>query len=912
MSDAHPSPVSSAVSSDDRVPALRLAALFLLSAGLLLFQVALTKIFSIVLWYHFGFLVISIALLGFAMSGVWLSARPELVERGAALLAKLSGQAALATGAALWLVVHTQVDAFSILADHNEGALLFQVLVLLVPFFFLGAVVSATLTMHRTRAGRVYSANLIGSGAGCAAALFLFDLLHWSAPDAVLASALAMGVAGLLYALTGGLRGALWPVVGTAVLGLALFSWEERDEHLHLIAPKSKPLWHIEQWDREHRPQEVTLPSGEVFVFRGDYRVEGDVAVAYDPYGRERRIPLADLPRTAEGRIDVRDSSLVHFTEWTSLSRVDAFTWPFTQPWGLWGLSSAYQGTFPLQKGITIDSWAMTNVMRWEGGETGAVGEPPELLEYLPASLVHRIAPNAEILCIGAGGGMDLLTAKRFGAERIVGVEINPSVVAAAREAFPAFGGHLYDPERNPEVTVHVAEGRHWLERDPTLYDVVQLSGVDTASTTQAGAFALSENFLYTLEAFDTYLAHTKEDGIVTLTRWFLPDREGAPRNTLRLFVLGWRALERAGVEDPSRHVYLVESAGFSVILFGRQPFTDEQLATLDATVAQMRFRPLYHPAKRTPMVHDATKAPIENRFEAFAAAPDKDVWLAGYRYDVAAPTDDRPFFFETSRFDDLLSKDSFFNSLGGVTAHGILAVLLGLLALVGWAFVIKPLRRITRASGVSAVRELPTLVYFACLGLGFILVEVVLSQKFILYLGNPLYALAVVLFSVLVFSGIGSAFSSRVREPRRALAVVVVLALVYPWLTDVLFDLTLLLPTSARIAVAVVLLAPLATAMGMPFPLGIGRIAARGTSTVAWAWGVNGYTSVVGSVLTVVLSIAFGFTAVVWTGAALYALAFVVSGALGRGEARARVVPASAPAEEAELAAPPTVPAGS
>lgn len=864
---------SSAPVAGPPVSGLRLAALLLISCGLLLFEIALTKIFSIILWYHFGFLVISIALLGFAMAGVWLALGPDVLARGPGLLARLSGLSALSTAVVLTLVIHTNVDAFSIIADRNEGGLLFQILALLVPFFFLGATVSATLTLHRGRAGAVYSANLLGSGAGCAVAIVLFDVFHESAPDAVLFGALLMALAGLCYAATDGGRGVLVPSLAALLIGAA-FLWDGRASALHLAAPKSKPLHHVEAFDREQHPQQVELKDGTTALFT-EYRVEGDQALYKTPYDEWKSVPLAELPLDAEGRVELHPASLVEFTEWTSLSRVDAFTWPTSAgPWGLWGLSSAWQGPYPRQKGITIDSWAMTNVMAWGGGERGEAGEPPEILEYLPASLVHRVRPGAEILCIGAGGGMDLLTAKRFGAKRIVGVEINPGVVRAARSVLE-FQGGLYDQARHPEVTVHVAEGRHFLERDHDRYDVVQLSGVDTASTTQAGAFSLSENFLYTREAFRTYLEHTKDGGLVTLTRWVLPDSEGFPREELRLFVLAWTALADLGVADPGSHIYLVESNGFAVILFGNEPFTQAELATLDRTSEEKRFTALYHPAHPSLFLHPITRQPAPNQFDLFAAAPDKGAFLGAYPYDVAAPEDDRPFFFETSRFRHLLHRESFFNPLGGVTAHGILVFLLFLLAAMAWLFVLAPLRRL---GGGRRARLAPLLWYFGALGLGFILVEVVLAQKFILYLGSPLYSLAVVLFSVLFFSGVGSALSSRVREPRRALIVVVIIAALYPLLCDAIFKATLELSTPARIAISVLLLAPLATAMGMPFALGIGRIARGPSALVAWAWGINGYTSVVGSVVTIVLSITLGFNAVVWIGALVYAVAWLTA----------------------------------
>ncbi|MEO0650411.1 MAG: hypothetical protein AAFZ65_07020, partial [Planctomycetota bacterium] len=647
----------------------RLAALFLVSCGLLLVQVALTKIFSIVLWYHFGFLAISLAMLGFAMSGVWLSSRPEVLERGGGLLSRMSSYAALVLVASLWLVTHTQVNVSSLISAHNEGAFAGVLVFVALPFFFLGAAVSAALTLHRASAGNVYAANLLGSGFGCGAAVVLFDALHLSATDVVLSSALMVSMGAILFALPS-YRGALTlGVVTTALLGL-LFAQAERADWFRLIAPEDKPLARVEEWEAAKRPKATVLKTGER-VLVVDYSLEGDpfgdpanaAFIVTGPYGNQRRIPLTEVDWTPGEPIPVEDASMVEFTKWTSLSRVDAFTWPFSdEPWGLWGLSSTWNGEYPRQKGITIDSWAMTNVMEWD--RSAGDGRPPEILESLPASLVHRIVDQPSILCIGAGGGMDLLTAKRFDARRVVGVEINPSVVEAARSRFLEFQGGLYDlDDESNGVEINVAEGRHFLERTDELFDVVQLSGVDTASTTQAGAFSLSENFLYTIEAFDTYLERTVDDGFVTLTRWVLPDPEtGHPRNTLRLFTLAWESLSRAGIEDPAKHLYLVESEGFSVIVFGKQAFTADQLATLDATCAQLDFAPLYHPVRPSEYLHPQTQAPMTNWYDEFAAADDKQAFYAAYPYDVAPPTDDRPFFFETSRFEQLLERQSFFN----------------------------------------------------------------------------------------------------------------------------------------------------------------------------------------------------------------------------------------------------------
>lgn len=875
----------------------QILALFLVSLGLLMLQVALTKVFSVVLWYHFGFLVISIAMLGFATAGVGLARRPELLDEGPKLFTRLSCWAALWTVVSLWLVVHTEVDAMHLIKDRNEGALVFLIGILLVPFYFLGAAVSTVLTQYRHQASKVYSANLLGSGAGCALAVVLFDAFHLSATDVVLWSSAAIAAGGLLFSLAAPYGHQLFPLATLGGLA-ALLAWPGREAQFYLDSPASKPLNFVEVWQERNLPRRVTLNDGREIVYYGEpqYDQAGDALIAKTPYDEEIRVPLASLPRKTDGGIDTSPASLIEFTEWTSLSRVDAFTWPASEGvWGLWGLSPRYQGPDPRQKGITIDTWAMTNVLEWDRSQ----GPPPEVVEYLPASLVHRIRKDADVLCIGAGGGMDLLTAKRFNQKQITGVEINPSIVKAVQTArwgggsLLEFQGGLYDPADSTNgVDIVVSEGRHFLERDSQRYDIVQLSGVDTASTTQAGAFSLSENFLYTEEAFDTYLEHTKENGLVTLTRWVLPDQEtGHPREELRLFTLAFGALQRAGVSDPSKHVLLVESQGFSVILFGKQPFTQEELATLDQTCAELDFKPLFHPARPVTVLHPTTKQAMTNWFEAYAQAPDKQAFFDDYPYDVAPPTDDRPFFFEVSRFSHLLERESFLNILGGLTAHAILALLLLISAVVSWFFVIQPLWKLKVGPEGALARRLPVLLYFGSLGLGFIFVEVVLAQQFVLFLGNPLYSLAVVLFSVLVFSGLGSALSSKFSSPLVPLVLVVGLAAGYPFVLDRVFEQFLHLPDSGRIGISVGLLAPLALAMGMPFALGLRKIAAAGPQVSAWAWGINGYTSVVGSVLTVVLSISLGFRLVVWIGAGVYLLAFLAAPFLARRRAATQAV---------------------
>jgi hypothetical protein len=543
----------------------------------------------------------------------------------------------------------------------------------------------------------------------------------------------------------------------------------------------------------------------------------------------------------------------------------------------------------PRQKGITIDAWAMTSIMRYGGGslhpsddsDVDAERGRLRVLEYLPAGTVHRVKKDVgSIVCIGAGGGLDLLTAKYFGARRIVGVEINPGVVEAMREAFPAFGGHLYDPVRHPDVVVHVAEGRHFLERSTEKFDVVQLSGVDTFSTTQAGAFALAENYLYTVEAFETFLRKLNPGGVLTLTRWFYPnvaDDELEPRTELRLLALARESLSRNGVSEPGKCVFFLNSMNFTVILVKPDGFTEEEGRTLAAHCAHYGYEPLWQPHQATPRLAVAGRS-FANPLQAFMDAPDPRSFLDRQKFDVVPPTDDRPFFFEVSRFSQILEPEQLVNPLGGLTAHGILVLLLTEVVLLGFLFVILPLLRLgqrDRAPSSGRLRA-GVLVYFTAIGFAFIVVEIVLSQKFVLFLGHPLHALAVILFSVLLFSGIGAMLSSRFPLPRLACLWAGALALVPALLFQPVFESSLSFDLPVRIATSVALIAPVGLVMGVPFPAGVAVLGRVRPELIPWAWAINGYTSVLGSVLAVVLGIELGFMTVLFIAAGVYTLGVV------------------------------------
>jgi spermidine synthase len=573
--------------------------------------------------------------------------------------------------------------------------------------------------------------------------------------------------------------------------------------------------------------------------------------------------------------------------ECTSLACVDFFSNPAHL--GLWGLSESYRGPLPNQIGVVIDAWALTSIFEAEKRPDGTPSIEHPVLNALPPSLVHHFnratgrTPH-DMLVIGAGGGVDVRAALSFGVRHVDAVDIDPMIVDGVARRFADYAGGLY---ARPDVHVVVAEGRHFMRQQDKRWDVIQISGVDTFAASQAGAFALTENYLYTVESFRELLDHLAPDGTLTLTRWiYVPDRQ-----TVRICVIADEAFRRLGLGDVAPHMFIASAAvpgvetQFSVIFLRRAPFTPDEARALRALTRLNGFRTLYSPdGESEPSVYS----------EYFSAA-DRTAFVRDYPYRIEATTDDEPFFFEHTRFARVLrSRDEI---LGAASGQMVLVATFAIVVASALALLVVPARWARRRGGDAAVANVGARweTYFLALGLAFIGVEVALVPRFVLYLGHPVYALTVVLFALLVATGIGSALSPRVvrgdvrRLAATALAAGAAIAIEALSLRAV-YDATFALAFAARVAVGVALVGAPAMLMGMLFPAGLEQ-APRGERRASWiarAWVLNGWASVVGSVGAMILAIAAGFTSVLLVAAALYGVAaWAARGAPAQADAR-------------------------
>lgn len=520
---------------------------------------------------------------------------------------------------------------------------------------------------------------------------------------------------------------------------------------------------------------------------------------------------------------------------------------------------------------IVIDSTAGTRVERFSGDLTAT-----DDLRGGIQNLAHHIRTDADVFVIGVGGGVDVLSALEFEQRSVTGVEINSDIVDLVTGELGDFGGHL---DRDPKVDIVTDEARSYLARTDDRYDLIQISLIDTWAATGAGAFALTENSLYTVDGWSLFFDRLQPDGILTVTRYFRTETaEGEPTEpfeTYRTVALAAETLTQRGVTTPRDHIAIYRvPTGYGVdlasVLVSPDPLTPADLAGLDAQAAANGFTPVLTPTVSTDPTIEALVAPG-------GPSPALDRVAA----DISPPTDNRPFFFQMADLDtfrngdiwrdDFITRPVLVLAMLAVTVLGLAAICIALPLVLG---------RRQPQDPADRRRARPFFTYFGGIGFGFLLLEVAQLQRLSSFLGHPTYGLAVVLFSILVFSGIGSLVAEQIlRVDSRASRLLPLVVLLVVVTVSGLCTVPILhtfdgATTPMRVAVAVALLAPMATMMGMPF--GIGMRMATDTPKVptAYLWGVNGATSVSASVLGVAIALFSGISTAFWCGAAAYVVA--------------------------------------
>ena len=821
-----------------------LPAVALVSAGALAYEVLLTRLFSIVQWHHYAYMVISIALLGYGASGAFLALAGEALRRhlGAAFAA---GAALFAVSAVLSFAVAERLPFNPLAVIWEPRQLLFLPILyalFALPFFGAATCIGLALAAFPHRVGRIYRYDLMGAAAG---AIGLMLALFVVFPDAALRLVALLGLLAATLAISLRDSGAIRKSRAAACSVAAVAACA--------ALPPSWTALHLSEY--KGLSQALLVPGAQVLV--EDSSPLGLLTVVSSP-----TVPLRHAP---------------------GLSLNNA-----TEP--------------PAQLGVFTDGDGLTAITAFDGRR-----EPLAYLDFTPAALPYHLLEKPDVLILGAGGGADILLALLHGAATIDAVELNPQLVRLVAQRFSAFAGHLYE---RPGVRVHVAEARSFVAGGRNRYDVIQIPLLDSFAAAAAGTHSLSESYVYTIEAFEQYLDRLRPGGYLAITRWLkLP-----PRDSLRLFATAVSALERRGIGEPGRHLALVRSWNTATLLVKNGRLSDQDTARVRSFADERAFDLAF----LTGMARaEANRFNILDQADFFDGAvallgPERDAFLRDYTVVIAPTIDDRPYFFDFFKWralPELLER----RALGGAAllywGYLVLAATLIQAAALALLLILAPLLWLGRERREPAAADLArwrVALYFLAIGLAFLFIEIASIQRFVLFLGHPVYAIPVVLCGFLFFAGLGSGISPKltarlealrarspqrpsigaadrllrcflhVRHPALALAVAGIgtAAFMHLVLALPLFRWLMPLPDALKIAVSLALIAPLAFFMGMPFPLALARVAATRAALVPWAWGINGCASVLSAVLAILLAMSLRFNAVVVIAIALYVVA--------------------------------------
>ncbi len=777
---------------EPRIPLL----IFLASMASLAFEVLLTRIFSITIWYHFAFMVISIAMLGFAASGTVLAIYPGLKRLDRIGWFTLALGCAMPTGFLLANLV--AFDPVRLAWEPWELLnILLTYLCLALPFFCTGLVIATAFSVENQRAGLLYGADLVGAGVGSVGILLLM--------------------------------GRMPPEQGIFVISLVT-----------VAAACLTGGWRIRI--------AALLPGGAI------------VALLVLQPGFSR--PRISVYKGLEAALQYPGAE--HLRTWhTPFARIDTFKSPAVRyaP----GLSLRYLDRLPEQIGVSID-----------GGDVNAVtdtAKPSELafLEHLPAALPYALAPRRDVLILDPKGGLPVLTARRHGAERIATVESISALERIIREELRTFSGNLYSRESWTGL------GRSWLAGATRRFDLIDIS---LQGTEPSGAYSISEDYRFTVEAFRGYLGHLTGNGLLSVNLFIIPP----PRTELRMLATLATALEEMGVRDPGSHLAAIRSWGTLTIVARTSPFTPGETAAVRSFAREQRFDLawLSGATEEEGNVHVRTRDfDYFRSFRAILSPTERDSFLTGYLFDVRPVRDEAPFFSHFLKFDRIPET---YRTMGGkwqffLDGGYILPAVFIQACAISALLLMLPALAAKRSGGSDYAARKGFLPYFALLGLAYMFVEVALIQKLILPFEDPPVAVAAVLASLLISSGIGSLFSHRyprVTRPATTLLLALVVALC-AMLLPTLFIIAAPWPLPLRGAFFCTLVAIPGALMGIPFPTGLRLLGQVEPAMIPWAWAVNGVFSVLAPLLAVMIAMTAGFRVVLLIGAAAYLLAFLI-----------------------------------
>lgn len=791
---------------------LPLAAISAVVLGLEVFE---TRLLAYSVPMLFLYAVVGIAMLGFGAAGTLVAARQRWLEPE--VLPSYLAWSALAFCVSV-VISHAVFARLTPFIDFENFATLALAIVLCLPFFAAGTLITLSLSAHRS-SDAAYAANLIGSGVGCFIPILGLGAL--TAEQLLASTALLAFLCAVWYVANLRTRPVSVKVATVVAFALVVGSWVA-PANMFPLQPEPEPLGQLAWQYRYAREQGIKI------------------AKAYDrwnPTGRIEIIRVSNVP----------------------------------------GGPEPYHAMFYAQ-----DSSAGSSLFNWDGRDIASVRPSVENAGTFVSRLCTETqygqgyyAQRAHVLVIGLGGAPDVQCALYHRAKKVDVVEINPDSIAAVRGKFNLWLGGV---GQDPRVHYYQRDGRSFIHATDEKYDLIQMSGVDTKNLLASGALALSENHLYTREALGDYFDHLRPGGAVSLMRF-------GEAEQLRLANTAVSILRERGIEHPEQHIALLNTGLLNGVIIRREPWTPQDARALNTQLHPTPFRgasvyyyglngvPLDEPALTTwlPFVGLRDNPGL---FMASVAGGDLARFEQHYPTKLVPATDDWPFFFDVHRYD-------FGSPLG---AYHVRVLFLYLTAILLFAVVLVLIPTWAFRHKAAGVHQIGVPLFFAFIGLAFILIEVWLFHRFAMYLGHQVYSITVVLASLLVSTGFGALLGNRLGlEPKRRAQLGIAFAIgwlaVGAFLLPLVLDATASWPLFARAALSVVYIAPLGLAVGQPFVSGIDWLGQHSPGSRPLCIGINSVASVFASVAVVTVSMVLGYRGVLITGAVLYAAAAIAIG---------------------------------
>ena len=795
----------------------------MLAAAALLLESTLIRLLAIAQFYHFAFLVVSLALLGFGASGTWLSVSDRLRKTPLHKLLTFVGVGfTVSVGIAYSILNFLPFDSYSIAWDRWQILYFFlYYLALTLPFLMSGLGVGAAIMYFEEKSHLVYAANLIGSGVGA----LLAPVSLWLA-----------GVSGSLLL--------------SALLGLAAVL----------------PLGY-----RSEGPIIREKPPRKVLHFILSFFILGGIAVIAILAGLNllAHAPLGLTISPYKGLSQVRrysDTQII-YRRWNAISRIDVVANAGVHQYP--GLSYLYKGDLPIQIGLSVDADSLLPITLSQPDEFKAAA-------FLPESIVFDLRPQANVLVLDPGAGLGVLQALAGTASRITTVVENPLIYLAVSKTVPGF--NVFDDPRVKKVS---ETGRIFLASESSRYDVIFLPLTDAFRPVSSGAYSLGEDYSLTVESLKSFLDRLTPGGVLVLSRWL----QSPPSESLRLAATLIEALEQAGF-DPREALILYRGIQTMTFIVKPSGWGAVELQKVRAFAEERKYDLVWMSNIQDGEVNRFNRLPEPIYYRdvlSLLTASDQKPYADISRFDIHPPTDDHPFFFHFFTWNQtpevLATFGHTWQPFGG-SGYLVMVALLIFVSMLSLFLIVFPLAHKIQRSGkiISFGLQSKTLAYFSFLGFGYLFIEIPLIQRWILVFGHPIYAFTVIVFTLLLFSSIGSAIARRIWIPKKLVLVLIVilsflLALFLPKLTNLILG----WPLFIRVLAAILILGPIAVLMGIPYPIGLMMLEEYSAELIPWAWAVNGCASVIASICAAMLALSYGFTVALMLGCALYAGVLVI-----------------------------------